>query len=493
MRWTQSVLGLLHEAGLIAGRAPARWRERLGRETERLDDLPNACSWIGSWKTTGEMLLCRDPLLGHTLEALTGYQKTEGLKQARPIVPDILPHLSGNRENQGYKELPLDPHPWTAHASRAFDKIPFGERYSSRPDRNLRSKEKKASMSGMMHSPLHMDKRASRAILCHLAGEANLSESSVQPLARAIPGPDARATPIISWDAKSHQIWMHDMSSRALSSLLQKEIEAFESPGSAHWSQISENYSPLHMDKRASRAILCHLAGEANLSESSVQPLARAIPGPDARATPIISWDAESHQIWMHDMSSRALSSLLQKEIEAFEPPGSAHWSQIGENCPLISQRIELHRGSKAPMDLLAYLASPPVKNRTECYRRTVENGSKLRTEEASRSSGRPFGEALPQMQQAVSQPFGGVDQISDIDGKLQMPSRIAPPRAALSLPDLLPSQITEMPSLPVASASARLGAKLEADAVVDDNQDVLAAKIKRILDEEARRHGIDV
>jgi hypothetical protein len=52
---------------------------------------------------------------------------------------------------------------------------------------------------------------------------------------------------------------------------------------------------------------------------------------------------------------------------------------------------------------------------------------------------------------------------------------------------------MTEMPSLPVASASARPGAKLEAEAEMVDDLDILAAKVKRILDVEARRHGIDV
>jgi hypothetical protein len=48
------------------------------------------------------------------------------------------------------------------------------------------------------------------------------------------------------------------------------------------------------------------------------------------------------------------------------------------------------------------------------------------------------------------------------------------------------------MPGLPVAAATARQGARAEA-AIAEDDLSVLAARIKRILDEEARRHGIDV
>jgi hypothetical protein len=48
------------------------------------------------------------------------------------------------------------------------------------------------------------------------------------------------------------------------------------------------------------------------------------------------------------------------------------------------------------------------------------------------------------------------------------------------------------MPVTPVASASARLGAYAE-DEQEGDDLERLAVMIKRILDEEARRHGIDV
>jgi hypothetical protein len=68
---------------------------------------------------------------------------------------------------------------------------------------------------------------------------------------------------------------------------------------------------------------------------------------------------------------------------------------------------------------------------------------------------------------------------------------RIAPPSLAPQLPPLLPPRLMGMPTLAVASEIARQGALAEATA--GDDLDTLAAKIKHILDEEARRHGIDV
>lgn len=59
-------------------------------------------------------------------------------------------------------------------------------------------------------------------------------------------------------------------------------------------------------------------------------------------------------------------------------------------------------------------------------------------------------------------------------------------------LPPLVAPPSAGVPALPVAAATAQLEAWSEAVAA-EDGLDVLAEKIKRILEEEARRHGIDV
>jgi hypothetical protein len=45
----------------------------------------------------------------------------------------------------------------------------------------------------------------------------------------------------------------------------------------------------------------------------------------------------------------------------------------------------------------------------------------------------------------------------------------------------------------PVAAGAARQGARQDEAAAHGEDLSVLAVQIKRILDEEARRHGIDV
>lgn len=77
--------------------------------------------------------------------------------------------------------------------------------------------------------------------------------------------------------------------------------------------------------------------------------------------------------------------------------------------------------------------------------------------------------------------------------GELGSPARIAPPAVAPSLPPLLLPQTVSEPPLTVGTATVRQEARQEAVAVAEKDLSVLATKIKRILDEEARRYGIDV
>lgn len=92
---------------------------------------------------------------------------------------------------------------------------------------------------------------------------------------------------------------------------------------------------------------------------------------------------------------------------------------------------------------------------------------------------------------------------IERTQGTADVEEQILPPQVAAQLPPLITSQRIDkidgiegvngvyVPPLPVAAATARIGAR--AEMMIEEDLDVLAAKIKRILDDEARRHGIDV
>ena len=69
---------------------------------------------------------------------------------------------------------------------------------------------------------------------------------------------------------------------------------------------------------------------------------------------------------------------------------------------------------------------------------------------------------------------------------------RFAPPRLTPTLPPLQPTQQPHIPGTPVATLAAQHSAQREA-APAHESTDDLARLIKQILDEESRRHGIDV
>jgi hypothetical protein len=69
----------------------------------------------------------------------------------------------------------------------------------------------------------------------------------------------------------------------------------------------------------------------------------------------------------------------------------------------------------------------------------------------------------------------------------------LAPPLAAEIPPTLLtPQEVFDAPT-PYASAASRQAARRDEANLIEEDLDVLAVKIKRILDDEARRHGIVV
>lgn len=74
-----------------------------------------------------------------------------------------------------------------------------------------------------------------------------------------------------------------------------------------------------------------------------------------------------------------------------------------------------------------------------------------------------------------------------------EVSTHISPPLTASPLPQLQPPQIARVPAPTIATATIRQEA--EQEPITADTEDLsdLAAKIKRILDQEARRHGIDV
>ena len=76
---------------------------------------------------------------------------------------------------------------------------------------------------------------------------------------------------------------------------------------------------------------------------------------------------------------------------------------------------------------------------------------------------------------------------------RVRSSEHFAPPSLTPSLPQLLPAVGPGAGTSPIAADAARYSAWRDEVNAQEKDLSLLAAQVKRILDEEARRHGIDV
>jgi len=244
----------------------------------------------------------------------------------------------------------------------------------------------------------------------------------------------------------------------------------------------------------------------------------------ETKTSPTISSYMGNHRDWLYNLTLRAESSLHHLEFNALGVPSHTlpAWSLIPEKHLLAEQWKLPLEGQRAPFDLLAHLASLSEMYTAEFNRRhqldsqsevLADNSWDLLTQpqsglefEDGKQVGTSSQKTGPQHLGLRSEPvsFPGqlyspgsqtmvTGQIPSVGRELEALARIAPPSVAPSLPPLVPSQVVDLPSPPVAAVSALQSAQQEETTRVGDDLSELAAKIKRIMDEEARRYGIDV
>jgi hypothetical protein len=71
--------------------------------------------------------------------------------------------------------------------------------------------------------------------------------------------------------------------------------------------------------------------------------------------------------------------------------------------------------------------------------------------------------------------------------------NRIAPPSGVPSVPPLIPTAVTQPPAFGVSAPTMRQATRPEDADAPDEDAAVLAGRIRRILRDEARRHGISL
>lgn len=262
---------------------------------------------------------------------------------------------------------------------------------------------------------------------------------------------------------------------------------------------------PIQLASQASQALLNRLAGATAAVQDSYGTRRRPTSEPmkpKAAASPSVPRAPAYHRDWLRDLAKRVRGSLRQEEHDELSAPLHASSSQprLGETLSLADQWAMPLNGPPASEDLLGRLVSVRAGEGDGSDRKhpsTVPRGpSAIRSPDQLAASATDhtglwhmLGAKATGNSQAGIQPT--VADMENMGGESESPFRIAPPAVATSLPPLVSPQVADKPPSP---AAILLGAaRNEEAAATEDDLSALAAKIKRILDEEARRHGIDV
>ncbi len=267
------------------------------------------------------------------------------------------------------------------------------------------------------------------------------------------------------------------------------------------------------VDRRAEHAVLQRLAGETMPAHATNRPRHRSDvsfsegqhrryvvtqPTPAQQSElSLRSWESTLVKRTRHQLRNVHQSTALNTNEAA--GLSSQQWNTAGEE--LLSQQWNAPvTGQSVPVELLLSLSGSP-----QWERRAAVSSERERTRsisplehwvEENETTGGATGKLMQPGSSLVKLPlldgeikYGqGMEELFPTNDRAE---QIMPPVVASQLPPLVTSQRIDIPPLPVAAATVRLGAR--AEMIIEDDLDLLAAKIKRILDDEARRHGIDV
>ncbi|HEV3469725.1 MAG TPA: hypothetical protein VG148_10420 [Pyrinomonadaceae bacterium] len=438
---------------LAAGRAPACWRRETAREAARPGALRRACAWVA--ESAPPVRLRAEPLFG---SCLSSFASGDGRAADPPQAVPCSPRPAGATPD----DPPQRPAPFScAHG----DAKPAPPELPERADRELLcrlageetrpadSAKSTRRESEVCHPEPRPRARRAAAPECGASGprpspppEPPRPARDVRPQSRPADLCDATRS------ASAQSRWRDELSGRTRRVLARAGSPPAaadareEKPFDGLWAQ------PVAAGPEAPPGLLSNLVNPPR----STEPAARDERVPAGRRKPVNPADSEPPARRTRPPLTQEGAGLASSERFAAPGVGSAN----GAPAPRRHSHASAAAGAaRAP----AQADGPP-----HGHRRAVT----------------PEGEYLG--------PLRGVldTQAADDDAEGLWARGGDPPALAAQLPPLIPAP-AGWPAPGVASAAARQGARDEAAA--DEDLEALAAKIRRILEEDARRHGIDV
>lgn len=460
---------------LAGGRAPSCWKRQVRRTTAGPAALARACAWVAELAHQPGPKLRREPLLGHCLPELVG-----ALGQEEPSSP-------AEAETRRAKSPALREGVGDATKSGHG---PSTEARRPRPARVDLPTDHKSTHRPAATSVAGGPKRATPELLARLGGRARgqgrLPTDDRRPDRRPpaadrhpIHRPPAADRHPIHWPPTAdHRPPVgdrpgHDWSGRLIERVRQRAL--LPSP----WEGLGEDAARLP-----------------------------SLPAPDERPADLTAqWGGslEGRRVpagWLAARPRRTGRGWVENPAAGPNDRGG----RGATPSPNPSQR----EGGAALRPTTTGVGGPTVPSGSPARagRRALGLHSLLRPRRAADSllrgtrTGSDAGHAPFASEAADAEQWAGPDEGGAVqrNGRLEaddgeivsVVSRFAPPRMADTLPPLRPPAGPGMTAMPAAAAAARRSARREEDTAVDD-LDELAGKLRRILEEESRRHGIDI
>ncbi|MEZ4706872.1 MAG: hypothetical protein R3A44_06690 [Caldilineaceae bacterium] len=418
-----------------AGQAPTCWQQQIGRAASRVHTLATACAWLEKLAVTRPRLRT-EPLLGHCLEAVAN-------QEPPPVVEDTSAPASksGRAPAEALAEK-------EAAAPNAQPVQPAGRR----------AKLAAFDHQSQPHPALTEPKRADRALLHRLAGQSIAQPKSPKSVSPPSSPPATRhpSPAPISEPTQAKVDLAEQLSQRVASRLHRQNGKTLSTPKERpHKNEVSPSST----------------GKTARLAQQWAHPL-------DGQRAAV-----EQLQYW----------SQRQRQVEATQP--EAQRASASNPAPVTDSATR-----HAPMPAFApnrptvRHASPPASNAPlgQGHRDDAMNGNTLAQRQGA------VAPAAVASADAQSDQFGGQNTnagghhaAADANDVADNAPLVAPPQIAQKLPKLTAPQAPDHAPTPIAAVTARQGAL--SNLLSDDDLSGLAANIKRILDAEARRYGIDV
>jgi hypothetical protein len=426
------------------GKAPACWSRDLARKTAGLTTMQQGGAWVEEFGAI-RLKLCEGPLLGYTLAALT--QQAGQTRESQ-----LEPHRPGKaRFSQWEKALERNQNRDTTR-TRGVSGSRIGV-----PDYSLAAKRKASKetrSASVAKTPSQLQAQADRSLLSRLAGNKYTFEGAEPRLAGSSP--------------------MNRKDNVAFGGMEQEPTRSFSATEKTPFSSVCR-------DSASQQDWLSRLLQRVGRVMTPKQPDTTGMTKRAQDDAQIPGQSLSLQEQWAMLLDGTCVSLDLLNRFAKEDIPAGKGSSERVQRRSSVGQQTSLRNPLPLRPDMLSVLSDRWIGWQGETADGDHDLEPRIEPLEPTREDASfvaPEAHLSKQQRHSASESKSST-QIS--------PSTITP-----VIPSLLPPRRAGVQPLPAAAATARQGADDGAMMATDD-LDVLAAKIKQILDEQARRHGIDV